>query len=465
MKKDKASEIRFYSLLTLVTLICIYLANNLDIHPDEAYYFSFSEFLNRGYLDHPPMIAYTIRISRLIFPGNFQIRGVNLILAFSALILMYRSLLIISDNIKAAHLATLLSALSPIFITGAVITTPDTPLIFSISAYIFFVLMAIKSRTGYRYGVLSGIMLGSALLSKYTAFSIYLSLVLLWFLIKERRQRINLIYLPVLISFAIYSPNLLYNIETGFRSYLFQIYHATSNPAFTPHRTFVAFLLSQTFIFSPFLFIFYFTNIFKKPEERDSLSNKFLKVTALLPFTILLCLSIFKNVEPNWSSFVFVPLVILTANSYFENKVRSIIALGYQIIIFVLIILHVNFHILPLKPAIDPLTSIKDWEKTVRLIRENLPQNRTVVAFRYQICSELYYYSKREIMPLCLDRRFIDQEIRLSDATSWAMVDLFPAKSALEIILNICPESSIRIPLVISENLNILRRVDILYCR
>lgn len=465
MKKDKASEIRFYSLLTLVTLICIYLANNLDIHPDEAYYFSFSEFLNRGYLDHPPMIAYTIRISRLIFPGNFQIRGVNLILAFSALILMYRSLLIISDNIKAAHLATLLSALSPIFITGAVITTPDTPLIFSISAYIFFVLMAIKSRTGYRYGVLSGIMLGSALLSKYTAFSIYLSLVLLWFLIKERRQRINLIYLPVLISFAIYSPNLLYNIETGFRSYLFQIYHATSNPAFTPHRTFVAFLLSQTFIFSPFLFIFYFTNIFKKPEERDSLSNKFLKVTALLPFTILLCLSIFKNVEPNWSSFVFVPLVILTANSYFENKVRSIIALGYQIIIFVLIILHVNFHILPLKPAIDPLTSIKDWEKTVRLIRENLPQNRTVVAFRYQICSELYYYSKGEIMPLCLDRRFIDQEIRLSDATSWAMVDLFPAKSALEIILNICPESSIRIPLVISENLNILRRVDILYCR
>lgn len=465
MEKDKVSEIRFYSLLTLVMLICIYLANNLDIHPDEAYYFSFSEFLNSGYLDHPPMIAYAIRISRLIFPQNFQIRGINLILAFSALIFIYKSLLILSNNAKAAHLATLLSALSPIFITGAVITTPDTPLIFSISAYMFFALMAIKSKTGYRYGVFSGIMLGSALLSKYTAFSLYLSLALLWFSIKERRQRINLIYLPLLISLAIYSPNLLYNIETGFRSYLFQIHHAISNPAFTPHRTFVAFLLSQIFIFSPFLFIFCFANIFKKTEERDLLSSRFLKITALLPFTILLCLSIFKNVEPNWSSFAFVPLVVLSANRYFENKIRSIIAVGYQIITFVLIILHINFHILPLKPAIDPLTSIKDWKKTVRLIRDNLPQNRTIVAFRYQICSELYYYSKGEIRPLCLDRRFIDQEIGLSDATNWAMVDIFPAESASEIILNICPESSIRIPLVISENLNIIRRVDILYCR
>ena len=31
------------------------------LHPDEAYYFQFSQTLDWGYFDHPPMIALLIR--------------------------------------------------------------------------------------------------------------------------------------------------------------------------------------------------------------------------------------------------------------------------------------------------------------------------------------------------------------------------------------------------------------------
>ncbi len=410
------------------------------------------------------MIAYIIRLSRLIFSDNFQIRGINILLAFWSLAFLYKSALHLSNRKKSAYFATLIAAFSPLFLTGSVITTPDTPLVFFISAYVYFSLMAIDSQDGYKESIMAGTMLGLALLSKYTAFSIYLSLITLYFIIKDRKLRLLLIIIPILISTIVYFPNLLYNIRTDFKSYFFQINHAISNPGFKPHMTLIPFLLSQIFIFSPFLFVFYLYR-FPSGDSKLSISVKFLKVISIFPFAILTFLSAFKNIEPNWTSFAFIPLTILAQMGFFESKTRTIVASAYQFIIFLIIVLQVNFSLLPLKPAIDPMTQIKDWKKTVSLIKDNLPENKTVVTFKYQLSAELYYYSNREIRSICLDRRFINQEIGLLEAKNWVMVDFFPAKSATDIILNICPENSARIPLVISENLNIMRRVDILYCR
>ncbi|MCX7943426.1 MAG: hypothetical protein N2746_02825 [Deltaproteobacteria bacterium] len=98
------------------------------------------------------------------------------------------------------------------------------------------------------------------------------------------------------------------------------------------------------------------------------------------------------------------------------------------------------------------------------MIRENIPENKTLVTFRYQISSILYYYSRGKITSLCFDRRFVNSEIGTKDAHNWVMIDFFPAKTATEIALNICNNSIVRIPLVISENMNIIRRIDVIYC-
>ncbi|MGB9600623.1 MAG: ArnT family glycosyltransferase, partial [Myxococcota bacterium] len=262
MKSERILKfILFFSIVTSAVAVLI-LALYLDIHPDEAYYFSWSEFLRAGYVDHPPVIAYTVWLSRMLFDENLSIRGINIIIAFISLLFLYGSIRRVSNNRASGPAVIIIALFSPLFITGAVITTPDTPLILFVSAYLYFSLRSFEESSGYMISILSGISLGLAMLSKYTAFFIPLSLLILSFRLKRGNKiRVKLIFIPLIISILIYLPNLLYNINNNFKSYLFQLSHATSNPTFEPLKTFFPFVISQIFIFSPFLFIFFIKNI------------------------------------------------------------------------------------------------------------------------------------------------------------------------------------------------------------
>lgn len=52
--------------LTLVTLRC-WVAAHMDFETDEAYYWLWSRALAASYYDHPPMIAYLIRLGTSLF--------------------------------------------------------------------------------------------------------------------------------------------------------------------------------------------------------------------------------------------------------------------------------------------------------------------------------------------------------------------------------------------------------------
>ena len=461
MNREKMLKIILVITIIAAAAFVIYASITLDIHPDEAYYFSWSEYPKAGYLDHPPMIAYMIGLSRLLFDGNLNIRGINLLLAMATLLFLFYSIKTLNRDIYAP---IIISVLSPLFITGAVITTPDTPLIFFVSAYIFFSLKNLIDRQRITTSILSGIMLGLALLSKYTAFSIYLSLFVLYFLFKNRAgYRLHIVIIPLITSLIVYSPNLIYNITNGYRSYIFQLSHATSSFSFEPIKTFVPFILSQIFIFSPFAIIIFIKKIFKREDENRE-TQQFLTIISLVPFIILIPLSIFTHIEPNWTALAFFPLVILISDEFSKKNILLVSSALYQYIIFILIFLQVTFSIIPLKAEIDPLSQIRYWKKTSEMIIQNLPPEKKVVTFRYQLSSILYYYSNRKITSICLDRRFINGEIGLMEAKDWVMVDFFPAKTAYEVALNVCQTQIKRIPLVISENINIIRRVDIIYC-
>ncbi|MCX7959343.1 MAG: glycosyltransferase family 39 protein [Deltaproteobacteria bacterium] len=332
------------------------------------------------------------------------------------------------------------------------------------SAYMYFALLSERDGRFYIYSILSGICLGLAMLSKYTAFFVIISSLMFWKKYrKDSELTKKLVYIPVFTAAIVYIPNFIYNLENGFRSYLFQISHATSNTQFNPLTTALPFLLSQLFIFSPFLFVFFLLNFQKLRKETDP-KKYLLFLMTIVPLSVFLILSLFKHIEANWAAFAFIPLIILNIPDAAKSGFRYIPTAVYQALVFLLIILHINFSILPLKPENDPLTQIKDWGKTYEMIKDNLPENRTIVTFRYQLSSVLYYYSNKKLTSLCLDKRFVKGEIGLSEASDWVMVDFFPAKTAGDIALNICPDRTIRIPLVISKNLNIIRRIDIIYC-
>ncbi len=460
MGDEKRLKYYFYATISFVVITIIILAVKLDIHPDEAYYFSWSRYLRSGYLDHPPAIAFLIKLSSIIFGGNFTIRGINIILSLISLIFIGYSVRIISKDMSSLYTALIIALLSPLFITGSVITTPDTPLVLFVSLYIFLSLRSFGDNTSYLSSIGAGVALGLALLSKYTAFIIWISLMFLFFRYKDKRKlKLRIVVIPIFISFVTYLPNLIYNIGNNYKSYLFQISHATANPSFEPLKTFLPFLLAQIMIFSPFLFIYFCLriNFFRKSLDDKEI---FLSYTAAVPFMTFILLSLFKHTEANWAAYAFIPLLILTVP---KLTMFYLPILSYQAGVFILLILQIFFSVIPLNPATDPMTQIKYWKKTSQLVADNIPKGRTIVTFRYQLASVLYYYNN--ITSLCLDRRFVNSEIGIMGAKDWAMIDFFPAKTATDIALNLCPDATVRIPLVISENMNIIRRIDIIYCK
>lgn len=460
----KNIKILFYFTFIVVVIVVIKLADCLDIHPDEAYYFTWSDFLSNGYLDHPPAIAYIIKISSLIFDGNFSIRGLNIILSFLSLLFLGASIRVLWENEDIKYKTLIIVLLSPIFIAGSIITTPDTPLIFFISAYIYFSIIDKENDRFYIQSIIAGISLGLAMLSKYTGFFIILSLFIFYLRFRKDSSLIKRkVLIPIIISFITYLPNLVYNIRNEYRSYLFQISHAISNPVFNPVNTLIPFVLSQVFILSPF-FIFFFIIKVDKWRRDNNPRTYLLFALSIVPLMFFLLLSLFKHIEANWAAFAFIPLSLLVSVEIGKSLKRFLVILAYHIIVFILIVLHTTISIFPIKPDKDPLTQIKYWERTYKMITENIPQERTLVTFRYQLSSVLYFYSNKKITSLCMDKRFVTKEIGLKEADKWVMIDFFPAKIATDIVLNICPDRIVRIPLVISENMNIIRRVDIIYC-
>jgi dolichol-phosphate mannosyltransferase len=41
-----------------------------ELLPEEAYYWNYSRHLDIGYLDHPPMVAWLIRLGTMVFGQN-----------------------------------------------------------------------------------------------------------------------------------------------------------------------------------------------------------------------------------------------------------------------------------------------------------------------------------------------------------------------------------------------------------
>lgn len=156
--------------LAALTLVRLVVAASAPLSPDEAYYWVWSRALAPGFLDHPPMVALWIRAGTAIAGGGAL--GVRLLgplaAALGTLLLAGAGEDLLPGRHGGLVAATLLNA-TLLFGVGAVIMTPDTPLLFFWTAAIWA--MARLLRTGRPgWWIAAGLATGLALDSKYTGF-------------------------------------------------------------------------------------------------------------------------------------------------------------------------------------------------------------------------------------------------------------------------------------------------------
>src|SRR5258708_9437915 len=136
---------------------------------DEAYYWMWSKSLAGGYYDHPPMVAYVIRLGTMI-AGDTElgVRLVSILLALPMSWAVYQSAAVLFGGKRVAATAAILLNVTLMAAVGTMIVTPDAPLVVASSFILFSLAKVLETRPG-PWLLAVGLAAGIALLSKYTA--------------------------------------------------------------------------------------------------------------------------------------------------------------------------------------------------------------------------------------------------------------------------------------------------------
>jgi len=120
----------FAVLFSRLILLLFLSTSDVGLMPDEAQYWTWSQFLSLGYYSKPPAIAWQIALGTALF-GNTElgIRFISLILPVFSSLIIVKITEYITNNKRSSWLAATAFILSPIGMTGSILATTDNGLI------------------------------------------------------------------------------------------------------------------------------------------------------------------------------------------------------------------------------------------------------------------------------------------------------------------------------------------------
>ncbi len=297
----------------------------IELIPEETYYWNYSRHLDIGYLDHPPMVAWLIRLGTLLFGDTeFGVRFGALCCGTVSSCFIYR----LTRNVfgeSSALLALAMAQVLPFFFLAGMIMTPDAPLTAAWAASLYFLERALIA--GRRRAWLwAGLSLGLGLLSKYTIAMLgagtFLFMVLdpasrRWF---RRREP----YAAVCIAAAVFAPVLVWNAQHDWASFAFQTSRRLAEaPRFSLHRLVAAalVLLTPTGLLAAGAAL-------AAGRSRDgattlddsaSRSRRFMQIAVLVPLSVFAVFSLRHEVKLDWTGAPWaaaLPLMAFGAEPY-----------------------------------------------------------------------------------------------------------------------------------------------------
>lgn len=286
--------------------------------PDEAYYWVWSRHLSMSYFDHPPGVAYLIKLSTMVFGSTelgVRFFAVTMSLGTIAVVVWIGARLLQQPRAAAWAGAILLS--SPLMTVLGTIMTSDTPAIFFATCALA-IAVAAANRPAERagaYWLLFGLFAGAGLLCKYTAILAPAAVFLALLSCAEGRRHMRKpwVYLAGILSLAIFSPVLIWNSQHQWVSFLFQFRHGLAGGRSPLLANLGGFIGGQLLVLMPILFAIGMASLWwhwRRHRQLD-LPRRILLYCATLPLLAFTFSATRSKVEMNWPAFLYPPLSLL----------------------------------------------------------------------------------------------------------------------------------------------------------
>lgn len=286
----------------------------LPLSADEAYYWLWSRHLAAGYYDHPPAIAFLIRIGTLLFGDNeFGVRFCGVLLSLATSWFVWQAgLSILRDGTKAA-LAVLLFNLTLMTGVEMLAVTPDTPSIAATAAFLFCLAKLQQTQDG-RWWLWAGVAAGLGLLSKYSGLFAGAGAAL-WLLANPRARAWLATAWPWAggaLALLIFLPNLWWQSQHQWMTFAFQ-FGRVSGGHLTA-RFLGEFIAAQLGMAAPFILVLAVIGAW---AARRREGDRFLLVALIAPALIYFLIhALHDRVQGNWPAFLYPMLAILAADAF-----------------------------------------------------------------------------------------------------------------------------------------------------
>ncbi len=420
-KEWKALKATWVLLLTGL-VVRIVLSGQFLLTPDETNYWQWSRYLELGYQDHPPMIAWAIWLSTQLFGQNEIAVRLPTVLGVTIAMLYMANLTGKMFSWHTAFHVTLLNQGVLLFNGTALIATPDGMLLPCWAGACYHAARALEKNRG-RQWLFTGFWFGCGILSKYTMLLFLPSLLLCILFIKPYRKRLFQAYpwLGLFLGLLIFTPVIIWNRNNEWATFRHVLYMGgiDAEGFFTLHYI-LDFLMEQAALLSPLVFLLIIAAWLSGSNKQHLVDTdvRYLVWTSLPTFLVFLFLSLHSRVYGNWPAAGYLTAVVLIAalhssgRSPFKGGYNRIwlVSVFTAYLVTVPVLIQVVYPVFPLPVHLDRTArETVGWDTLGQGVHEAVvkmpdPENTFIFGIRYQVASELAFYVPGQPRTVAINR-------------------------------------------------------------
>lgn len=450
---DPYASYGIYCLLLIVGFFCFRLLvmGQTGLGDSESYYWAWSQRLALSYYDHPPLVAWFIRLFTDIGADTtFWVRLPSALLFVVMGLIFYRLSRDLFDDQRVAFYAILTFNIVPMFGIGALQMVPDIPSAVCYLAFVALVWRVVNGGPAWLWYVM-GAVVGLGMLGKYFAVLLIPSVVIFIAAIPEYRFWFKRIepYLMAPIGLFFFSPVLFWNEINDWPSFRF---HLTDRHAGAPFelRNFEQLIGGQLLYMSPVIVALLLWAVWAGFEKARRGDRRYALLVSFSVPTLLFFYGVCawtNESEPHWPAFGYLTAMLSMGGLFVEGertmppgrlkRLKGVYTFGVGLAasLFVLFYVHVFHPILPIKPKYDLVNELYGWDT----VGDALMQEKGKIeregkepfglAHHWVLCSQMMFATDDRLPVACINGKidqfdFWDDETALMGRSALVVTDL-----------------------------------------
>lgn len=313
-------------------MVRLLVASHIGLGNDEVYYYTYALHLQKNYFDHPPAVAWLIRIftGNLYFQQEVFLRLGAIVFAAMGTWLSFAIGKRIRNEATGFYAALLYASSIYCSIIAGTFILPDSPqIVFWLASLLAMLTIVdayqLNGKATYSQWLLFGTLAGVCIMCKVHGIFLWAALGA-YMLFYERKMFLHPgFYLAVVLTAIIISPIITWNIDNHFITWRYHSERVEVHQFELNTDGFIQAVVGQIFYNNPFnvCIIVFALVVMRKAKLLPAHTSRLLLFAGLPMVGFVTGISLFRDVLPHWSGPGFLTLSFIAA-AFLDAKISSL---------------------------------------------------------------------------------------------------------------------------------------------